>query len=212
MQKKKKPVILATGASSLDDVKKAVREILKYNKKIVLMQCNTNYTNSLDNFNFINLNALKQFNKIFSNKIVLGLSDHTPGHTSVIGAVTLGARVIEKHFTDDNNRIGPDHKFAMNFKSWFDMVKSTREIEKALGDGKKKIENNEKNSYLVQRRAVYSTKFIKKSEKFTDDNTIVLRPILKNSITADQFKWLKNKRAKKNINKGECIILKNVKL
>ena len=212
MAKKKKPIILATGASSLNDVKKAVGAILKYKKKLILMQCNTNYTNSLDNFNYINLNVLTQFKKIFKNKVILGLSDHTPGHTTVLGAVTLGARVIEKHFTDDNKRNGPDHKFSMNFKTWKEMVKSTRELEKALGDGKKKIEKNEIKSNLVQRRAIYSTQYISKNQRFNEKNTTVLRPILKNSITADKYQWLKNKKTKKNIKKGECIIINNVKL
>ena len=68
------------------------------------MQCNTNYTNSLENFKYINLNVLKTYKKIFGNKIILGLSDHTPGNSTVLGSVALGARVIEKHFTDDNSR------------------------------------------------------------------------------------------------------------
>ena len=76
------------------------------------MQCNTNYTGSNENFNFIELNVLKTYRKEFKN-IVLGLSDHTPGHTTVLGAVALGAKVIEKHFTDSNAREGPDHKFSM---------------------------------------------------------------------------------------------------
>ncbi|GIR16418.1 MAG: hypothetical protein CM15mP29_4060 [Alphaproteobacteria bacterium] len=64
----------------------------------------------MENFGFINLNVLKQYRDIFPS-VVLGLSDHTPGHTTVLGAVSLGARVIEKHFTDDNYREGPDHLF-----------------------------------------------------------------------------------------------------
>ena len=83
--KKKKPVILATGASSLKDVKKAVKEILKFNKNLVLMQCNTNYTNSMENFKFLNLRVLESYKKLFGSKIILGLSDHTPGHVSVLG-------------------------------------------------------------------------------------------------------------------------------
>ena len=102
--KKNKPVLLATGASTLDDVKKAVECIYKYNKKIILMQCNTNYTNENENFNYINLNVLKNFKKIFGSRVILGLSDHTPGHTTVLGSIALGAKVIEKHFTDDNDR------------------------------------------------------------------------------------------------------------
>ena len=77
------------------------------------MQCNTNYTGNLKNINYVNLKVLNKYKKRFPN-VLLGLSDHTFGHTSVLGAVMLGARVIEKHFTDDNKRLGPDHFFAMN--------------------------------------------------------------------------------------------------
>ena len=160
--KKKKPVFLACGASTLKEVVKAVEVILKYNKKLVLMQCNTNYTNSKENFNFINLNALKQFKKNFKKKIILGLSDHTPGHSSVLGAITLGARVVEKHFTDDNNRDGPDHKFSLNPETWKKMIDDSKELEMCLGDGKKKLEKNEKSSVIVQRRGVWTKRKIKK--------------------------------------------------
>ena len=98
------------------------------------MQCNTNYTASLENFRFIQLNVLKVYRQMFPD-LVLGLSDHTPGLATTLGAVSLGARMIEKHFTDDTNRIGPDHKFSMDPKSWLDMVERTRELENALGCG-----------------------------------------------------------------------------
>ena len=68
-------------------------------------------TASHDNFNYINLNVLNTFKEEFPG-IVLGLSDYTPGHTTVLGAVAMGARVIEKHYTDDNLRDGPDHLFS----------------------------------------------------------------------------------------------------
>ena len=126
---KKKPVILATGAASLKDVDRAVSEIRKMNKQLCIMQCNTNYTAENDNFNYLNLNVLKAYKKKFPG-IVLGLSDHTPGHSSVLGAIALGARMVEKHFTDNNNRIGPDHKFSMNPSSWKEMVDRSRELEK----------------------------------------------------------------------------------
>ncbi len=209
ISKKKLPVILATGAASLNEVKKAVKTILTNNKKLVVMQCNTNYTNSLENFKYINLNVLKSYKKIFGNKIILGLSDHTPGHTTVLGAVAMGARVVEKHFTDDNRRIGPDHAFSMNFNTWKTMVSETRVLEKALGDGIKKIEKNENQSSLVQKRSIYAINSIKKNQSFRN-NIIVLRPALKNHLPADKFSWLKNKKAKKNIKKGECINLKKV--
>ena len=113
MASKGKPVMLATGAATIGEVQQAVHAILAINKELVLMQCNTNYTADPDNFNHIHLNVLKTYATMFPD-VVLGLSDHTFGHATVLGSVALGARVIEKHFTDDNNREGPDHKFAMN--------------------------------------------------------------------------------------------------
>ena len=209
ISKKKLPVILATGAATLNEVKQAVKTILKNNKKLVLMQCNTNYTNSIQNYDFINLNVLKSYKRIFKDKVILGLSDHTQGHVSVLGAVALGARVVEKHFTDDNNRIGPDHAFSMNFNTWKAMVDDTRILEKTLGDGIKKIEKNELQSSLVQKRSIYAINNIKKNESFKN-NITVLRPALKNHLPANKFAWLKNKKAKKNIKKGECINLTKV--
>jgi len=209
ISKKKLPVILATGAATLSEVKQAVNKILKFNKKLVLMQCNTNYTNSLDNFKYINLNVLKAYKKIFKNKILLGLSDHTKGHSTVLGAVALGARVIEKHFTDDNKRLGPDHEFSMNFNTWKEMVEATRYLESSLGDGKKKIEKNELKSSIVQKRAIYAKNDIKEGQLFKN-NIILLRPALRNYIPANKLDWLKNKRAKKKIKNGECISLKKV--
>lgn len=209
ISKKKLPVILSTGAASLDEVKQAVKTIKKNNKKLILMQCNTNYTNSLDNFKYINLNVIKSYKKIFGEDIILGLSDHTPGHITVLGAVSLGARVIEKHFTDDNHRTGPDHAFSMNFHTWKAMVQDTRLLEQSLGDGIKKIEKNEKQSSLVQKRSIYAKNDIKKNQSFKD-NLIVLRPVLKNHLPANKLSWLKNKKAKTDIKKGECINLKKV--
>ena len=203
--KKKKPVILSTGAANLSEVKKAIKEIRKFNPKIILMQCNTNYTNEEKNFSYINLNVLKTYRRIFGKNIILGLSDHTEGHTTVLGAVSLGARAIEKHFTDDNNRIGPDHKFSMNFKTWKEMVKQTRRLENSMGNGVKKIEQNEKQSSIVQKRAYYAKFFIKKGSKIKKDMIIPLRPCMKNSISPDKISQIINKKAKKNIKLGECI-------
>ena len=203
--KKNKPVILATGASSFFEVEQAVTTINKFNKKIVLMQCNTNYTADKKNFKYINLNVLKTYKKKFKDKVLLGLSDHTLGHTTVLGAIALGARVIEKHFTDDNNRIGPDHKFSMNPSSWKLMIEESRHLESALGNGEKKIENNEKKTCIIQRRGVYAARDLKKGEKITKEMFICLRPKLKESISPYEIKKILGKKLKKNITKNHVI-------
>ena len=199
ISKKKKPVILATGASTMKDILNASKKILKINKQLILMQCNTNYTAEESNFKFINLNVLKTFKKIFGNKIILGLSDHTEGHATVLGAITLGARVIEKHFTDDNNRKGPDHKFAMNPGSWAEMIKESRRLEFALGNRTKRIEKNEQESFYVQRRGVYTKKKLKKDQVLKEEDLICLRPYIKNTISPFEINKFIGKKIKKNL-------------
>jgi sialic acid synthase SpsE len=150
---KEKPYIIATGASTLKDVERAVNAGMKINPKLCLMQCNTNYTASLENFEYIQLGVLNTYRKMYPD-IILGLSDHTPGHSTVLGAVAYGAKMIEKHFTDDTEREGPDHKFSMNPITWREMVDRTRELENAIGNGTKKIEKNEEETVILQRRSI----------------------------------------------------------
>ena len=209
ISQKGKPVIIATGASSLKDVVRAVKIILKFNStKPVLMQCNTNYDNSKNNINYLNLNVLKQYKQIFKNKVTLGLSDHTHGHVSVLGAVSLGARVVEKHFTDSNLRTGPDHKFSMNPASWANMVKDVRVLEKTLGDGKKKIEHNEKQSVIVQRRGAWLNKNVKKGEILKDEMIDFLRPCPNNSIDIFEMQKYLGKKFNKSKKKYSLITSK----
>jgi N-acetylneuraminate synthase len=172
---KQKPYILATGASTTDDVVRAVSAGLAINPQFVLMQCNTNYTGSQENMRYVQLNVLKTYRSMYPG-MVLGLSDHTPGHATVLGAVTLGARVVEKHFTDDVQRTGPDHKFSMDPKSWRDMVDRTRELEAALGAGLKKVEDNELQTVVLQRRAVRLVHDLPAGHLLMREDLTVLRP------------------------------------
>jgi len=176
-----KPLLIATGASNMDEVELAMDIALENKKDVVLMQCNTNYTASLENFKYIELNVLKEYRRRYPN-IILGLSDHTPGHSTVLGSIALGAKVIEKHFTDDNERKGPDHKFSMNPESWRDMVDRSRELEYALGTGVKKIMDNEKESVIVQRRGLCASHDLKENHVITKDDLVALRPCTSDGI------------------------------
>ena len=199
-----KPIMLATGASSLDDVKRAMDIIIKYNSNIVLMQCNTNYTADISNFKSINLNVLNKYSELYEG-IVLGLSDHTLGHSTVLGAVTLGARVIEKHFTDDNTRKGPDHKFAMNPTTWKDMVERTRELELALGDGIKRVEDNEKDTVIIQRRSIRLNCDKKVNDIIDFKDLDFLRPAPLNAYVPYEVNLVVGKRLLNDKAKGDCI-------
>ncbi len=173
--RKGKPVLLATGASDIGDVQRAVRTILAINPQLLLMQCNTNYTASLENFTHVHLRVLQTYRLMYP-QLVLGLSDHTPGHAAVLGAVTLGARAVEKHFTDDNDRVGPDHKFALNPVDWAAMVENTRRLERALGSGDKFVAGNEAETVILQRRCLRAACDLPAGTVLTRDKIDVLRP------------------------------------
>lgn len=202
MAAKGKPMLIATGAATIGEVQRAVHAILKINKDLVLMQCNTNYTASLENYKNINLNVLKTYATMFPD-VVLGLSDHTHGHATVLGAVTLGARVIEKHFTDDNNRVGPDHMFAMNPKTWAEMVENTRQLEQALGSADKSVAENEQETVIIQRRCLRAARTIEKGEVLTRAMIDVLRPATPGAILPDQIDVIVGTRALETIPFGK---------
>ena len=172
---KQKPYFLATGAATADEVHGAICAALEVNPCLALMQCNTNYTASLENFKYIQLNVLKSYRAMYPD-MVLGLSDHTPGHSTVLGAVALGARMIEKHFTDDTNRTGPDHAFSMDPSTWREMVDRTRELENALGNGVKKIEENEFQTVVLQRRSIRLANDMKEGDVLRREDVNFLRP------------------------------------
>ena len=170
-----KPIMLASGASTQTDVDRAVKAVLAVNCQLVLMQCNTNYTGSSENFRFINLNVLTTYAARYPG-VLLGLSDHSPGHATVLGAIALGARAIEKHFTDDNAREGPDHSFAMNPQTWRDMVDRSRELEAALGDGVKRVEDNEAQTAVLQQRCLRAARALPAGHVLQAGDLEALRP------------------------------------
>jgi len=201
---KQKPYFLATGASTLDDVLRAVSAALAINSMICLMQCNTNYTASLENFKHIQLNVLKTYHVMYPD-LVLGLSDHTPGHTTVLGAVALGARVIEKHFTDNIRRLGPDHAFSMDPKNWREMVQRTRELEHALGCGIKQIEGNEKETVVIQRRAICASTDLAAGTTLAHEHLTMLRPCPADGLPPYRVDELLGRKLRYEIKAGEYL-------
>ncbi len=209
MGEKQKPLIIASGASSLVDVVTAMDVAFACTDKVVLMQCNTNYTASLENFKFINLGVLRCYAQMYPD-VILGLSDHTPGHVTVLGAVALGARVIEKHFTDDVRRSGPDHAFSMDPDSWREMVERTRELENALGTGIKRVEENETQTVILQRRAIRSARMLSKGNAISMDDLVMLRPCPPEAIPPYDISKVIGKTLVKDIMQGEHLEWKNL--
>lgn len=202
MASKGKPVLLATGASDIADVQRAVQAVTKLNNELVLMQCNTNYTASEENYDHIHLNVLRTYATMFPD-VVLGLSDHTHGNATILGAVALGARVVERHFTDDNQREGPDHKFALNPADWASMVTETRRLERALGSADKSIAANEQDTKVVQRRCLRAARDIRAGERLNREMIDVLRPATVGAIKPPEIPQVIGTRALKDLVKGQ---------
>ncbi len=202
---KGKPMLLATGACDLSDVVAAMDTVGRHTDEIVLMQCNTNYTASPDNLAYVNLNVLKAYAAMFPD-VILGLSDHTPGHATVLGAIALGARVIEKHFTDDTGREGPDHAFSMDPVTWRDMVDRSRELESALGSPLKRVVANEAETYVIQRRAVRARRALPAGHIITRDDLTVLRPAPRNGIPADRLGEVIGATVRVGLGEAELIV------
>jgi len=204
-----KPLLIATGAATLDDVHLAMDAARNFTSDIVLMQCNTNYSGSLENFGHVALNVLKTYAVEFPD-LVLGLSDHTPGHATVLGAVALGARAIEKHYTDDQDREGPDHGFSMNPVSWKDMVDRTRELELALGTEEKRVMDNEAETVVVQRRAVRAATAIPAGHVITKSDLAYLRPCPTDALPPFRDGDVIGKTAARDIEFGDCVRITDV--
>ena len=201
---KGKPYMLSTGASDLQEVDRAVRAGLRINPQMALLQCNTNYTSDPDNFRHIHLNVLKTYARRYPD-LVLGLSDHTSGHATVLGALALGARIIEKHFTDDTNREGPDHPFSMDPTSWQEMVARTRELEAALGADVKRLVANERDTVVLQRRAIRAAVTLLEGTRLSREHLVMLRPCPIDAVPPYQASRLCGKIVRNRIEAGDCI-------
>jgi len=191
--KTKKPILLATGASNMKEVEMAVKAIKSTgNNKIILMHSVTQYPSPIEE---ANLKAMITLMKKFSLNV--GYSDHSPGMLIPYASVSLGASVIEKHFTLDKNATGPDHPHSMTPVEFKEMVKNIRNLKIALGNGVKKPVPSESETRIIQRRGLWTTKKIAKGEKFTRKNTSVLRPVI--GMSADKYRLLLGKKSKKRL-------------
>jgi len=181
--KKNKPILLATGASDVFQIDRAMKVIRSAgNNQIVLMQCVTNYPAS---FNEINLKVLPMFREKFD--CLVGYSDHSPGTSVAIGTVAMGGCVIEKHFTDDKSQQGPDHSFAMDPNDFRKMVDDIRHMEKILGKPQKIIYDEEKPQYVSMKRGLKAKISVAKGTILKREHINVLRPCQENTVPADKL-------------------------
>ncbi|MDP6772455.1 MAG: N-acetylneuraminate synthase family protein, partial [Anaerolineales bacterium] len=176
-----KVILLSTGMSTFEDVKGAVEHIrLNGDSELVLLQCVSSYPADKASANLLVMDTYAE--KFGVN---VGFSDHTVGKSISIAAVTLGACVIEKHFTADKSLAGPDHAMSLNPSELREFVASIRSVESALGDGNKIVHSTELETQKAARRSLFAKKSISVGEKLDDHNVTLKRP----NIGIDPRMW-----------------------
>ncbi len=199
--KAKKYVVLSTGMSNFLEIKKALKVLTSHGlkkNKITLLHCNTAYPTPFKN---VNLNVLNKIKDKFKTNI--GYSDHTLGIEVSIAAVALGARVIEKHFTLNNNWEGPDQKASLDVKELNTMIKAIRNIDVSKGSSIKSITQSEKQNVFFARKSIVAKKNIIKGERFSEKNLTVKRP--GNGISPMKWNSIMKKKSKFNFKKDDQI-------
>lgn len=167
-----KKVIMSTGMSEMPEIKAAVDVLRQYGTEdISILHCNTQYPTPMED---VNLRAMQQLKDEL--KLPVGYSDHTLGIEVPVAAAALGAEIIEKHFTLDKNMEGPDHRASLEPDELKKMVEGIRNVEKALGDGIKRVSPSEKENLQVVRKSITASKTIKKGEMLTEANITAKRP------------------------------------
>lgn len=237
-----KPVLLATGATTMAEVEGAMDAAMRGRSPILLMQCNTEYTakvtetreQRLARFRHVNLKVIDTFARRWPS-IPIGLSDHTHGDLTVLGAVGLfGCCAVEKHFTLDNTLDGQDHAFSMTPASWLAMVRRTESLlaalprpgegtqeermaitrahvddpealDLAIGDGIKRLEPNESGTVIVQRRAIRASHDLPMGRVLEAGDFVVLRPCPQDALPPYRLHELVGRRLSRPIPSGDCV-------
>lgn len=198
-----KKIIMSVGMAEMREIEGALKILISAGtpkQNITVLHCCTEYPAPLED---VNLLAMVTIRDTFDIKV--GYSDHTLGIEVSLAAAALGAQVIEKHFTLDRNMAGPDHKASIEPIELRDMVKSIRNIERALGDGVKKALRAESLNKSLVRKSIVASCDIAEGEIFTENNIAAKRPAT--GISPMNWDKVIGKAAKKSFKKDELIEL-----
>ena len=195
-----KKILLSTGMANINEIRNALKILTKYysKKRIILFHCVSEYPTNFSDVNLKSINFLRE-----KFKVEVGLSDHSSGTEVAIGAVALGAKFIEKHFTISKKMKGPDHIVSLEPGEFSSMVKQIRNIEQAMGKFQKKPNKKELATSFLVRQSLHAKIDIKKGEKFNLKNICLMRP--NDGLPALNLKKIIGCKAKFSFNKYDPI-------
>jgi len=200
-----KPVILSTGMNTIESIQKAVAIFDKHNIPVALLHTTNLYPTPI---HLVRFGAMTELHEAFPNK-VFGLSDHTLNNNACLGAVALGASILERHFTDHMQRTGPDIVCSMDEKNCQELIVSSAEIALMRG-GTKKPALEEQVTIDFAFATVCAIASIKKGEIFTKENIWVKRPGT-GKILAERFNDILGKAATRDIENDEQLTWEDIK-
>lgn len=208
LAKFKRTMILSTGIAKLEDIRSAIKAIrAKGNKKIIVLQCTSNYPVEYKN---INLSKIRSYKKEF--KCDVGFSDHSIGYEAAFLSVAAGGTFIEKHFTLNNKRKGFDHKISLEPIQFKEMVYKIRLAEKIMGSKNLKLEKNVAKVRNALRRIIVAKKNIKKGVELSEKNLAIKRGLnTKNSLAPIMIYKIIGKKLLKSIKKDSSITYNHFK-
>ena len=192
-----KNIIIATGMATLAEVEEVVN-IYPDKNKITLLHCVSNYPCSLESLNLKVMHTLK-----YAFNVKVGFSDHTVDSLAAVISTSLGATVIEKHFTLDKNLPGPDHKASSTFSEFADMVTSIRATEIALGEPTKRCQSEEMQMASISRKSIVLSKDMAKGEKITREHLTLKRP--GTGLYSREIKNILNKKLRHDLCKDHIL-------
>ena len=200
----KKKIILSTGMSSIEEIKKSIKILNKnFKKNITLLHCVSSYPAVNKD---LNLNIINELRKKF--KCSIGYSDHFIGEEACLAAVAMGAQVIEKHVTLSKKMVGPDHKSSSNIEEFIKLVKKIRKLEIMLGKSKKKVLKNELDVQKVARKSIVSKTFLKKGQVLTRTDITFKRP--GTGIDPMKYRKIIGKKLRRNILENKLILSRDL--
>ncbi len=199
-----KPIIVSTGMANIEEISAALDVVYDTgNRNVILMQCTTNYPSQIEDANIRVVPALKD-----RYKCLVGYSDHTIGNEATLAAVSLGACVIEKHFTIDKTLPGPDHSSSVEPGDLKDLIVQVRRVEMALGSSEKQPTAREIENAKGMRRSIVACRNIKAGDGIKKDDITFKRPA--SGIKPQLYDEIIGKKVKRDIGADEIITMEEV--
>ncbi len=199
-----KPVLLSTGGGNFNDIERAVNNILKYNKNLILFHCTASYPANVED---MNLNVIPELKRIYPN-ILIGLSDHENGIDAASVAYMLGARVFEKHFTLNRSWKGTDQSFSLEPEGLRKLVRNLNRIPILLGSANKQLLESEKKPLKKMAKSIVATKTLSKNHIITIDDIALKCP--SGGLPPYEIENVIGKKLKSEVYEDDFILFENL--